>query len=386
MSRQDTNTTDSPASDELEKKRKEFQNEIAHNKKPAAVSRPSRKRLIVGLCLAIALLAGLAGAAVYSLVKNNPDKVVADAVFRALKSNTVTFTGTVKSGQTIDAPFSGASAGTKGAKFTFDATLKFDSKAHKIGTDMILDRDGNVYLGAGGIQSALGSDLVADAVNTGTYSNELAKKLDGKWLKISSDQLQPYSRKVAAVQSCIETVIKKNQSDEPLLGNVAEIYKQHVFMKVTGTLGTDNGSTGYTVQIDSDKLKAFLTEFKKTPLYTQLHDCDSATFELNPEKFVKNLAGSSLRAQKIELWINNQRDITKIVVDGSAEGLRGFVTISPQFNQEVKVVVPPNLVTLNELREYMNEGNEALSLSKESDPASQKKLQQLIEKLKTEQK
>lgn len=391
MPRQEKTTTKpaTSATEELEKKRREFQEQIAHKKKTKAPAKKpvqhSRKKLFFGFGLVLILLIGLGVAAVYALWFQNPDRVVGDAVFRALKANTMSFTGDIRAGQTFDAQFNGGTAGTKGAKFSFNSVLKYDDKKYDLGSDVILDKDGNVYMSAGGIKTALGSELVADAVNTGTYSNLLAQKLDGKWLKISSDQLQPYSKKVAAAQSCVEEVIRRNQTDEPLFGETADIYKQNKFIVVDTNLGTADGSTGYSVHIDQDKLKSFLTSFKDTALYRQLHDCDSATFALNPEKFVKSLANSDLRAQKIELWINDKHDITKVVVNGNASGLAGTMTVLPQFNQEVKIVVPTNLVSLTELHALLQDGTQALMLSKESDDASKQKIQALIEKLRTQQ-
>lgn len=384
----ETNKSSLSATEELEKKRQEFQDEIAHKKKKVTskkkTARYSRKQLIVGVVLSLALLVSLGVAAAYALWYQNPDRVVGDAIFRALKAETMSFTGTIKSGQTFDAQFSGGSAGTKGGKLSFKSTLKYDDKVLDLSTDAILDKDGNVYMSAGGIKSALGNELVADAVNTGTYSNLLAQKLDGKWLHISSDQLQPFSRKIAAVQSCVETVIRKNQSDEPLFGQVADIYKQNKFMIVDSRLGTVDGSAGYSVHIDQEKLKAFLTSFKSTGLYTQLHDCDSATFNLNPDKFLKSLTGTGVKAQKVELWINDQHAITKVVVNGSVSGVAATMTVAPQFNQDVKIVVPTNTVSLTQLHEYLQDGSEALMLSKESDATSKQKIQQLIDKLRAQ--
>jgi len=74
-----------------------------------------------------------------------------------------------------------------------------------------MDKDGNLYLSAGGIKNALGNDLVADAGTQGSYANMLLQKLEGKWLKITSTELQPYSKKIANIQSCIQTVIQKTR-------------------------------------------------------------------------------------------------------------------------------------------------------------------------------
>jgi len=56
--------------------------------------------------------------------------------------------------------------------------------------------------------------------------------------------------------------------------------------------------------MDTDKLKSFLNGFKSTVLYHQLHDCDSATFDLNPDQLVGNIRK---QASSMELWINQTR-------------------------------------------------------------------------------
>lgn len=376
------NQTDS-ISEELEKKRHEFQDEIAHNKpsKKRGSKKVSRKKLILGIILLGFLLVSLAGAAVYALWFS-PERAVNDAIVRALTSQSLTFSGTMQSGKTLDVQFSGAVAGRDGARLTFNARVDINDKTDRLGSDVVLDKDGNLYMSAGGIRNALGNELVEDAANQGTYANLLLQKLEGKWLKISSTELQPYSRKIANIQSCLETVLKKNQGDEPLFSEAAQIYQKHRFIVVNKVLGTRGTSTGYGVYLDSDKLESFLGEFKSTVLYRQLQDCDSATFDLNPAAFVKKLSNQT---KTIELWINPQHEITDIYTTGSLNGLQTDTRITPEFNQEAKIIVPSSTVSLTQLHQYLIDGTQALSLQKRSDATSKQVLEALKAKLQAAQ-
>jgi hypothetical protein len=378
-----TKKTTEPVNEELEKKRHEFQEEIAHAKPLRRPSLLHKRNLLIGFSLLFVLVCILAATAVYAFWYQNPERVVTDAVVRALAAQTTTVTGTFTSGNALKVDFNGASAGAAGAKFTFATTTKYDDKTQTFGTDMILDKSGDLYMSAGGIENALGHDLVVDAANPGTYANILQQKLDGKWLRITSDQLQPYSQKIASIQSCVQTVFNKIQDNQPLLKEAADIYAKNRFIVVDKHLGSQNGSTGYGVHLNYDKLASFLTKFKETSIYTQLHDCDSATFDLNVDNFIKSLKDSSTKVSDVELWINGNHDLTEIKGHGARPGVAGDLDLKPRYNEEVKIVTPTNTVSLDALHQYMEDGTQALQLAKQNDPASKQQLSALLDKLKT---
>lgn len=366
-----------PINDELEKKRAEFNEQLSHKKPFKRDSKVPRKKLAFGFVLLAFLLVTLASAAVYALWFS-PERAVTDAIVRALGSQTVTFSGTYQAGNAVDATFSGASAGANGAKLTLNARLDFNNRSDTFSSDIILDRDGNVYMSAGGIQNALGSDLVKDAAREGTYANLLLQKIEGKWLKITSAELQPYHKKYASIQSCLETVIKRVPNDQPVLQEAVEIYQKNRFVIVDKVLGNRGTSTGYLVHTDKEKMKSFLEEFKTTVLYRQLRDCDSATFDLNPTKIVDMI---SKRTTKMELWINQAHEITEIYTEGSQDGLKGELRIAPRFNQEAKIIIPTSTISLEKIHEYLVDGTQAMELTAKTDAGSKQLLQALKDKL-----
>jgi hypothetical protein len=363
--------------EELEKKRREFQDEISHTKPSKAPKKGSKRRLAFGITLLAILLVSLIIAAAYVLWFS-PERAVSDAIVRALGSQTINFSGTITAGKTLDAQLNGAFAGSQGAKVTFNGRLDVDNKSNRFGTDAILDKDGNLYFSAGGIKSALGNDLVADAGNEGTYANLLLQKLEGKWLKVTSTELQPYNRKIANIQSCVEAIIKQNQGNGPAFQEAADIYQKNRFIIVDKILGVHGTSTGYGVHLDATQLKGFLTEFKGTVLYHQFHDCDSATFDLNPETIAKRFGG---KGAKLELWINQAHEITEINTTTGLFGMQADVHMTPQFNQEAKIIVPSSTVNLAQLHEYLTDGTQALALAKKSDPTSKQLLDALKAKV-----
>jgi hypothetical protein len=366
-----------PINDELEKKREEFHEQLAHKKPFKRDSKVPKKKLAFGFVLLAFLLVSLASAAVYALWFS-PERAVTDAIVRALGSQTVNFSGTYQAGNAIDATFSGAAAGANGAKLTLNARLDFNNRSDTFSSDIILDRDGNVYMSAGGIQNALGSDLVKDAAQEGTYANLLLQKIEGKWLKITSAELQPYNKKYASIQSCLETVIKKVPTDQPVFEETVEIYQKDRFIVVDKVLGNHGTSTGYLVHVEKEKLKSFLEEFKTTVLYRQLHDCDSATFDLNPTKIVNMINDHT---SKVELWINQAHEITEIYTEGNQDGLKGELRIAPRFNQEAKIIVPTSTVSLEKIHEYLADGTQAMALTGKTDVTSKLLLQALKAKL-----
>lgn len=379
-----TKQSTEPVNEELEKKRHEFQEEISHTKTARRPSLHHKRNLFVGFVLLFVLLIVLTAAAIYALWYQNPDRVVTDAVVRALGARTTTLTGNLKVGNALSVDFNGGSAGAKGAKLTFNTTTKVDDRSQTFGTDVVLDKDGNLYMSAGGIKGALGSDLVADAANPGSYASILQQKIEGKWLKITSTELQPYSKRVASIQSCVQTVFNKIQDDQPLLKEATDIYVKNKFIVVDKTLGSRDGSTGYSVHVDYEKLAGFLGKFKETEIYKQLHDCDSATFDLNIDEFIKSIKGSSVKVTQLELWINPNHDLTEVKSTGAVlNGMSGDLVLKPHFNEEVKIIVPSSTVSLSELHQFMEEGTRALALSKQSDATSKQQLNALLDKLKT---
>ncbi len=365
--------------EELEKKRHEFQDEVAHRK--PQVKLVPKNNLMVGLALIVALLVGLGAVAVYIFWYQNPDRVVADALVRALGSNTASFNASYKLGASISVDASGGLAGAKGAKLSFAAKTNVNNKQGNFSSDAVMDQDGNIYLSGEGIKSFLGSDLVKDASTQGSYANILQQKIEGKWLEINSDQLQPYSKKYSSVLSCVETVIKKVQTDQPLFKDSADLYANNRFFVVDKTLGNKNGSIGYSIHVDQTKMKAFLTAFKNTSLYGQFHDCDSATFDLNVDTFAKHFDSSS-QISSFQLWINAHHDITSIVTEMNVGDSTGTLTFNPQFNQEVKVIVPTATVSLTQVHDYLTDGTTAMALKSATDESSKAQYQALIDKLK----
>ena len=370
-----------PINDELEEKRREFQDEIAHTKPKTdkGTKKVRKKKLTFGIALLGVLLIGLGVAAAYALWFS-PERAVSDAIVRALSSQTVTFNGTLQGGKALDVQFNGAIAGSAGAKLTFSARLDVNGGSERFASDVVMDKDGNVYMSAGGIKNALGNDLVADAGNQGSYANLLLQKLEGKWLKITSAELQPYNRAYANIQSCLQTIIQKNQGVGPVFGETAELYQKDRFIMVDKILGVRGTSTGYSVHLDKEKLKSFMTNFKSTVLYRQFRDCDSATFALSPEKFAERYGG-----QKLELWINQSHEITEIRTTGALGSLQTDIRVTPLFNQEVKIIAPSSTVNLSKLHEYLTDGTQALSLAKKSDATSKQLLEALKAKLEASQ-
>lgn len=366
--------------DELEKKRREFQDEIAHSIKPKRPKKAGKKRLTIGMILLGILLIGLGFAAAYALWFN-PERAVSDAIVKALSSQTISFNGTLQAGNAANIQFNGAVAGSDGAKLTFNARVDANDITERFASDIVMDKDGNAYMSAGGIKNALGDELVADAANEGSYANLLLQKIEGKWLKITSEQLQPYNMKYANIQSCIQFIIQKNQGTGPVFGEAAELYQRDRFIIVEKVLGNRGTSTGYGVRIDQDKLKAFLANFKGTLLYRQFHDCDSGTFELDPEKVAAYVGKNA----KLELWINQAHEITEIKTNTHLASLATEVNITPQFNQEVKIIAPSSTINLTQLHEYLTDGTQALSLSKQSDTASKQLADALKAKLQASQ-
>jgi hypothetical protein len=289
----------------------------------------------------------------------NPQKVISDSIINAFTSKTSIYTGTlnvdnkdVKVGVNITSKLAGATG-----SLDADLTITASGKTYKISGSGLVDKSGDLYFKvdhlAGIIAEAKTSLGIAQSSATSTAIDKLVAKIDGTWIKVSSNDLKQYSEDTATSKTCINDTVKKFKDDKSAINEVTDLYTKNPFVLVDKDLGQVNGSFGYQLKESGSNLKTFLDGLKNTKIYKSLHDCDKT--------FVIDTKGMSTKDEvdkngTIKLWVDVwSHQITKIELSGKDSGTTSSATVLPKFNQNVTITAPTSSITLTQLQSYIQD-------------------------------
>ena len=311
----------------------------------------SKKPIVIGgiIALVLGLLAG-GGVFAYSMYQN-PQKVISDAVMSAITAKVATYTGTMK----IDSSDVKASIALTGKGNSNDNSLHAEITITTTGKDLtltgdaVLAKNGDLYVKLSKLDT-IASELTrlvdqTTGTSSASYIQKALAKVDGTWIKVSSEDLKTYSDSLATSQSCFTKVSEKYKNDSSVINEIGTLYQKNQFIVVEKDLGIVNGSIGYQLKADDAKTKAFAESLKSTKLYTALHDCDE-TFTIDPKALVDN----GEVADTYQLWANQwTHQLTKFGVQSTSGGATLDATISTDFSKAVTVDIPSNTTTLAQL-------------------------------------
>jgi len=326
----------------------------------STVPKPKKgKKLIIGIIAAI-LVVLIAGGSVFAFNSyyQNPQKVLADSIISAFTAKSTIYTGNL----TVD---------SGGAKVTLDITEKniaatgsldaklsifYGGKNFKIGGGAIIDKSGDMYFKLSDLSSLISeakTSLGIDSSSNFSASiDKLVKKIDGVWVKISSDDLKQYSTEASASKTCVNNAISKFKNDTKSINEIADVYRANAFIVLEKDLGQKDGSLGYQITSKNAKLKAFLEGLKSTAIYKSLHSCD--------DNFVIDTAGVPTTDEKsvstVQLWSDFwTHKITKIVVTSDSDGTKVDSTINVKYDQTFNITAPSSSISLTTLKSYIDE-------------------------------
>jgi hypothetical protein len=173
-----------------------------------------QKKFIIATILAL-LIVVLAGGSVFAY--NNyqkPQKVISDSIINAITAKSAIYLGTldvnnkdVKVGVKISSKQSGATG-----SLDADLTVTASGKTYKISGSGLIDNSGDLYFKvehlAGVVAEAKTSIGITQNSSASIAIDKLVAKIDGTWVKISSDDLKQYSEDTAASKTCINETVK----------------------------------------------------------------------------------------------------------------------------------------------------------------------------------
>jgi hypothetical protein len=190
----------------------------------AAPKKKSKKPIIIGGIIALALGVFVGGGAFAYTVYQNPQKVIADAVLSAVVAKSATYSGTIA----IDVGGAKSTIKLTGKGSENSQTLKAEITLGTTSEDInltgegVISPNGDLYVKLSNLDS-LGDSLTSlvsaqtGATGTGPLIDKLVKKVDGTWIKISSDDLKTFSDSLAKTQSCFTKISEKYKNDSSVL-------------------------------------------------------------------------------------------------------------------------------------------------------------------------
>jgi hypothetical protein len=345
-----------PSSDLAASMASELQNEAAPvaPAAPVAGRKKSKKGIVIGgiIALILGLLGG--GSAVAYSVYQSPQKVIFDSIMSAVNAKTATVSGTISvdSKDSTTAIKLSVKQNENSASLNVDLKITSGGKDYTFTGDGVATASGDFYVKLSKLDSiattltSLANAQLGSSASSAALVQKLVAKVDGTWVKLSSDELKAFNVTASAVQSCSNSAIAKFKNDSSAIKELSDLFQMYPFISVEKDLGVVNGSIGYQLKADKSNTTSFVDGLKSTKIYTALHDCDK-TFTLDASSLTIDNANSG---GNIELWATEwTHQLTKVVIDGTSDGNTIKSSFEPVFNQPVTIDAPATSTTLTQL-------------------------------------
>lgn len=326
---------------------------------PAApVAEPKKKKtgLIVGIVIAVALVIGGVVAALLLLGGNRGDAVAA-AMDKLMNGNLPQYA--IVNG-TIDVAISNDESPISNLKIALDSSSSTTSLINSTTADItatltgggdlsvklseVYAEGGDLYIKvdelADAIKSAAKSlygDMDEDMVEEALSSiNGVVKMVDGKWLKISVDELKSLTESTADDSTKCLTEFANNAKSSN--NSIAEVYRKNPFIGST-TEGVTLASKNYPVYkivFDEEKLGAFVNGVQDTTLMQDLMKCSNTSkTEVSSEDV------SELISQLPTLYVEVDKDnnFSRLYFTGSADEADASMTVDLGFTYPATINV-----------------------------------------------
>lgn len=311
---------------------------------PAAAPAPgpkknSKKKFIIGgiIAAAIVLLGG--GTALgYALWYQNPEKVVVDGVSNVFSKapGTSKLTASYKSGDagvtlTVDSRSSGDAAQAdlklayKAAAQNIDLTgsaeiitktdtatmylkVKDVRKLVAAAVDAMIESTAKQYQTMGMKLSQ--SQIDAQKKSAMAQYEPIIAKVDNKWIKFTADGNDSTSKD----QKCLTDAYKKLQSDSASQNEMKQAYTDNKFIIIKEELGLKDGSYGYVLDLDQDKLKSFSKALESTVFVKSIEDCTGRDMSTNSNSSSTS-KDNPFKDTRVEMWVSQwSHQITRVSV------------------------------------------------------------------------
>jgi hypothetical protein len=318
-----------------------------------------RKGLIIGSIIAGALvILGGGGVFAYNWYQN-PEKVVTDAIVNAIKAKTATYTGSFVSEGSLKLKVeltgkNDASTSDMVARVTFP----MGDMDHTVEAAARFDKNGDLFLKLKELDTLLDAYRAEIPPESMQTVDAFIAKVNDRWVKISADDLAEFDQETSKKQKCATEAFKKYYQDDKMIGEVADVYKKHKFIKIEQNLGAKEGSMGYTLKADEKVSKDFFKGLKDTSIYKELNKCDPE-FKLDEEEAANQTNESeSATTGTVELWVHQwSHQVTEVKITSKEKETenKAEAILRPKFNEKITVETPKDSISLKQLQKEIEE-------------------------------
>jgi len=337
---------------------------------PEKSKRLKSKKLLVGLIAVVVAVIAIGGSAFAYVSYQKPQNVVNDALMSALVAKSATYTGTITYNYTsgsskikavIDIDEKIGIAGTQ--HHNAKLTLSIDDKNYSIEGDALFDEVGDIYFRVQGLKGIINEAKTSLGITSGSaLSNSIdgiVKKIDGTWIRISTDDLNTYSEDFSKTKKCVNEAIDKFKNDQSAISEVTDLYRKNPYI----TVEKDLGNFSYDLTMDVKAGKAFLISLKNTKIYKSLNTCDKS-IAIN-DKDVNSIPDNAYDSAKDPTVYNisvNQwtHKISELKVTNSNDGLSFSADITPNYDKKVDITTPKPSISITQLQSYIEELTQAV--------------------------
>ena len=333
----------------------------------APQSKKKKTGLIVGITLGVlAIVAIIAALLTYFLWWQNPEKMVTDAVSNAIVSKKAVVNGKIvanmKDSVKLELNVKANSASDK-VKSNIDAklTVKDIDKSFSFKGDVVVDGDGTVYVKIDNLKDSFSDifELIVEEKSAKSgfalskdqrkeYRDEMLSQLEpvldkfnGKWMKISSDDLKNDDYK------CYTEALKKMRSDEGIRKEIAQLYRKNNFLDIKDTKLSDrNGGRGFEIKGNRDKFSKFAEQLKDSSVGKDMSKC----------KKIDNETGeSSYGESSLKLWASGfSHELRAIEFKGRANDTTIEASLDVDMNKASEVEIPSDAANIRELLDSLS--------------------------------
>lgn len=311
---------------------------------------------IIGGALALLLIA----AGVVYAIYQQPENVLRQALMNAATAKTATAKGALtvdSSDADVDINYNLSSNGTDA---TFDMSMVFplgagSTEKGKIDAAMVFLKNGEFYVKADRLEELLKQSMGADSGNLDAEYETLIRKVDNKWIKVTSQDLEELGADTTEYDKFVKCYDAlqgdfKNKANQDA---VASLYAKNEFLKIGQKLKDETidgrASFGYKVSPDPEKTYTFVKGVNELEPIKKYASCTGE--KATPVE--RSDFNDINKDTTYEVWIDKwSHQFTRLKMSGDSEGSKGNLTFDPVFNKPVNIAAPTgNVVTLKELAE-----------------------------------
>ena len=322
---------------------------------PTPPKTPNKKKALILAAIIIGSLALLYGgtAAAYNVWYQNPDKVVLEAASSMLQQTTSTHkisvdlkSKSVSARLTINAKLAQIPA----SEANMNAMITYMGKDYDVKASTLTDKDGTLFVKVNDLKklvtnvTGMGADVSAFDV--------VIKKIDGQWIKVSSEDTKSISAESSKAQVCATNALT-SLNDKAVVKEITDVYMANRFITVGDKIGvkTINGvdSLGYKVTFDEAKEKTFYTALGTTSVGKKLTACDKQ-FDFKTST-ASNDTNSSKTTAETQVWSSRfGHQLEEVdVATKDADGSTTSIVWNPTFVKGVTVTTPTTSVPVSEV-------------------------------------